>query len=219
MDVQRLGRAEPVRVPHLVDQALPRDDGARVPHQELEQLKLLAAQLQRPSVQRRLVPGRVEPQRADLQGPFAGLARDRGAAQHGPDARDHLAGAERLDHIVVGAELEPDHPIGLFPAGGEHDDRHLRAGAQLSAHVEAGPIREHHVEEDKVGIVTGELERLGDSACHLRLEALAQEGLGQRLVDRGLVLDQEDRALRPAAHACELFPLAPKRRGGGRSEE
>ena len=43
--------------------------------------------------------------------------------EYGPDACHHLAGAERLHDVVVGAELEPDDPVGLFSARGEHDDR------------------------------------------------------------------------------------------------
>ena len=43
-------------------------------------------------------------------------------------ARDQLAGRERLDHVVVGAELEADDPIDLLAARGEHDDRDVGLG-------------------------------------------------------------------------------------------
>src|SRR6478736_5244213 len=43
--VERLGRAEPVLVPHLVHDALARDDGAALPIEVGEQVELLRAQL------------------------------------------------------------------------------------------------------------------------------------------------------------------------------
>ena len=39
------------------------------------------------------------------------------APHHGMDPRDQLAQAVRLDHVVVGAELEPDDAVDLLAAG------------------------------------------------------------------------------------------------------
>ena len=49
----------------------------------------------------------------------AGLAARRGlgAPRHGVDAGDQLAQAERLDDVVVGAELEADDPVDLLARG------------------------------------------------------------------------------------------------------
>ena len=58
-----------------------------------------------------------------------GRAR-RGAAQDGRDPGDHLARAERLDHIVVGAELDAEHPVDLLVARGQEQDRQLALRAQ-----------------------------------------------------------------------------------------
>ena len=52
-----------------------------------------------------------------------------------------LAEAERLDDVVVGAELEPDDPVDLLALGGDHDDRDARAGAELPADREAVDVR------------------------------------------------------------------------------
>ena len=46
-----------------------------------------------------------------------------GATQDGADAGRHLAGRERLHHVVVGAELEPDDAVDLLDVGGEQDHR------------------------------------------------------------------------------------------------
>jgi hypothetical protein len=45
------------------------------------------------------------------------------APQDRADAGDHLAAAERLDDVVVGAQLEADDPVGLGAARCEHEDR------------------------------------------------------------------------------------------------
>ena len=75
-----------------------------------------------------------------------------GAAQHRPDAGDHLGAAERLDHVVVGAELEADDAVGLGAAGGEDDDRDARAGADRAADVAAVAVGQVEVEQDQVGV-------------------------------------------------------------------
>ena len=60
---------------------------------------------------------------------------------------------------------------------------------ELAAHVVAGAVRQHHVEEHEVGHRPGGLlERTGHGAGDPRVEALAFECLGQGLGDRALVL-------------------------------
>ena len=49
------------------------------------------------------------------------------APERGAHPGDQLAEPERLGHVVVGADLEPDDGVDLGVAGGHHDDRHLRA--------------------------------------------------------------------------------------------
>ena len=74
------------------------------------------------------------------------------AAQDGAHAGDHLGAAERLDDVVVGAELEPDDAVGLGPAGGEDDDRDAAAGADRAADVAAVAVGQVEVEQDQVGL-------------------------------------------------------------------
>ena len=76
------------------------------------------------------------------------------AAQHRLDPQNHLARAERLRDVVVGAELETDDAVELLALGGEHDERQaggrgiaLEQPRELEA-VEAG---EHQIEHDEVG--------------------------------------------------------------------
>src|SRR5262249_32273674 len=60
VDVERLRRAEPGRVPDVLERLLARDDRAGVLHQERKELVLLAAQLERLAVLRHLALRRVE---------------------------------------------------------------------------------------------------------------------------------------------------------------
>ena len=131
-------------------------------------------------------------------GAAAASRRPRRAAQHRADARDHLGAAERLDDVVVGAELEPDDAVGLGPARGQHHDRDVAAAAQRAADVAAVAVGQREVEQDDVGLdLVRELERARRGGGHERLEALARERLGERAGDARLVLDEQH----PAASA------------------
>ena len=76
------------------------------------------------------------------------------------------------------------------PAGGDHDDRHVRALAQPAADRVAVDVGQAQVEQDEVGRRRGERLRAGRGA--LDREALAAQALGERLGDRVLVLDEQD---------------------------
>jgi hypothetical protein len=59
------------------------------------------------------------------------------AAQDGLDRRGQLARAERLQHVIIGADLQADDPVDLVGAGGEEDDRDIGKAAQGPAKFEA----------------------------------------------------------------------------------
>src|SRR3954449_3106322 len=54
-----------------------------------------------------------------------------GTAQERADAGDELARAERLDEVVVGAEVEPADAVVLGGLRREHHDRDVRVAAQV----------------------------------------------------------------------------------------
>ena len=123
----------------------------------------------------------------------AGDASGSRAAQHRPHAGGQLARRERLRHVVVGAELEPDDPVGLLAARGEHDHRQLGARADPAAELEPVRARKHHVEDDEVGRVA--LEQLARAVAVGGLErpvALPLEVADDDLADRRLVVDDEN---------------------------
>src|SRR5687767_6370009 len=69
------------------------------------------------------------------------------AAEPRMDSSGQLLETERLDQIIVGADLEPHHPVHLFTLGGHHDHRHVNpAPPQLATHVKAAETWQHEVE-------------------------------------------------------------------------
>jgi hypothetical protein len=104
----------------------------------------------------------------------------------------------RLGDVVVGADLEPDHLVGLGRARGEHHDRHARrrfCRADATTHLEPAKSRQHQVEdhrrrtlaldERKAELAVGRLEDLES----FRLEIHAHQ-----LADVALVLDDQQLA-------------------------
>ena len=128
------------------------------------------------------------------------------AAQLGADPAEQLADRERLGDVVVGADLEPDDLVDLGVLGGQQDDRHRAAGADVATDVEAAAAGHHDVEDQQVvpGLVVAELlvgvltvDRERD------VEALLLERVADRVAHRGLVVGDQDA---PAAQAAITPP-------------
>ena len=104
-----------------------------------EEVELLRGQRDEAAVDVDLAGHRVDAQRAVLDdaSDAVGGGRRRRAPQHVAHPRRQLARRERLDDVVVGAELEADDAVDLVGAGGEQDHRDVArrraAGAGSSA--------------------------------------------------------------------------------------
>ena len=72
-------------------------------------------------------------------------------AQDGPHARGQFPRGKRLGDVVVRAELQPDEPVGLVDARGEHDDGDVGLAPQGPAHVQPIAAGQIEVEDDQVG--------------------------------------------------------------------
>ena len=124
--------------------------------------------------------------RAELGGGAAGLR----AAEDGAEAREELPGGDGLREVVVGAELEAHHPVGLVAAGREHEDGDVAPRADAAAHLEAVEAGHHHVEED--GVVAAPLEH-GEAAAPVggvrRRDVVLREVGGDELGEAGVVVD------------------------------
>jgi hypothetical protein len=111
------------------------------------------------------------------------------AAEDGPHPGQQLADGEGLGHVVVGAQLEPDHLVDLLPARGEHDDGLVEAlAAQGLADLQAAGPGQHDVEDDEVRLVlAGALQPRhavggGDDLVALELEVVLEPEHHVRLV-------------------------------------
>src|SRR5881227_40706 len=111
-------------------------------------------------------------------------------------AEDQLAHAERLGDEIVGAELEADHPIDLFAAAGDHDDRDVpgpRRALELAADLGSGDAGEHQIEQDQIRRAgPGERERLVAAARRKRLVSRLLQVEEHQIGEVLLVLDDED---------------------------
>ena len=68
-----------------------------------------------------------------------GARRPRRPAQHRLHPQHQLARRERLGHVVVGAELQAEHPVGLLAERGQHDDRQRPGRAARSRRHTSSP--------------------------------------------------------------------------------
>ena len=76
-----------------------------------------------------------------------------GPAEDGSDPGGQLPCAERLDDVVVGAELQAGHSIGFVLWGREHDHRDLGAASDITEHLETVDSGEHDIEDDQIGLL------------------------------------------------------------------
>ena len=131
MHVDRLRRPEPLGVPHLAQDPLRETTapGSEASSASRSNSFVVNASDSPARLARRPRTSISSSPDVDLRA----VAARMDAPHHRADAGQQLAEAERLDDVVVRAELEPDHPIDLLPLGGDDDDRHVRAGAQPSA--------------------------------------------------------------------------------------
>ena len=117
-----------------------------------------------------------------------------------PDPRHDLTHAKRLGHVVVGSHAEADEQIGLVVPGRQHEDRHRPLRLDPAADLESVEAGKHDVEHDEVRAV---LEVSGHGTRTVvgldDLEPLGAEAVCDGLVDRRVILDQED-----SAHASSL---------------
>src|SRR5690242_1656656 len=135
--------------PDVLEEFGAAEDPAGVTHEEHEQIEL-------PYGQRDVPLAQPDDAAGDVHGEVAvdqRLGRRRGGrpgwrrpAQHGTDPQYELARRERLGHVVVGADLEPEYAVGLLAERGQHHHRQRRVEcAHAPAHLKAVDARQHQV--------------------------------------------------------------------------
>ena len=180
-----------------VEQLRTREDPTRLAGHRRQELELGGGQVHRPAPDLHPHPRQVQAQVAGAQ--HLGASLGELAAQHRPHAGDQLAGAERLGHVVVRAELKPDQLVGFVVAGGEHDDRHARVAPQSVGHLEAIQAWEAKIEDHQVGVIRPRPhQRLRPVASASHRKSSAFQVVAHQLRDLGLVVDDQDRLHRSA---------------------
>ena len=141
-------------------------------------------------VARDLVGVGVQREIADAQ---RGHAARRAAPQQRAHAGQQLLALERLDEIVVGADVQPLHARLQRVAGGEHQDRRVVAVvAQALGDVDAVQPRQTEVQDDDVRQEGVRLVEAAHAvAGELDLVALEAQRALQDLRDLLVVLDDE----------------------------
>jgi hypothetical protein len=75
----------------------------------------------------------------------------------GPDPGDQLGEGEWLGQVVIGAEVQPRHPLGQVPGGRQHEDPDRGAArGQRPAYLIPGHDRQVAVQDDHVVMVNGQ---------------------------------------------------------------
>ena len=112
------------------------------------------------------------------------------APQHRTDPSEQFPESERLDQVVVRAELEAHHTVDLLSLCGDHDDRNVGPGTEHPAYLRSVDVRKPQVEQHEIGWFRSQRARA--SRDPFDAESFAAETRCERLRDRVLVLDEQD---------------------------
>ncbi len=146
-----------------------------------------------------------------------GPSPDRGA-----DARQQLPQRERLDHVVVGAELQPVDQVLLLAASGQNQHRDGGLTAQLAQHLEPVHAGKHQIEDDQVEPIVftmGHVEPSFAVAGSQDAVAGPNEVVGNGATEDGVVFDDEDGRLFCTRAAGGGSPLCRGNRRGSQRRD
>ena len=213
-DVNRDGGAVsvPGEVPYLIQKLGAREHPTGLRRERLEEVELLAREAHGFTADLYDPAPEVEacvPEHHDTRWVSGSVDLGRvGPAQDGPHARDDLLGRERLRHVVVGAQLQPDDAIGLLTLGRHEDHRGPLhgPGAHPAQNLETVHAREHEVQEhERGGCGLQRRHRLPAVGRGLNEEPVTLEIASEDLPHHGLVVHHEHALavhLMMMAHGC-----------------
>ena len=118
----------------------------------------------------------------------------RGAAAQRPDAGQELGERERLQQIVVRAEVERLHARLDGVTCGQHEHRHMwMLHPKVAQDVHAVAIRQPEIEHYEVDVSAGSARERCDAIADGRdIDALLMQALRQGLHQAFVVFDQQD---------------------------
>src|SRR6478735_5754828 len=137
-----------------------------------------------------------------------------GTAHDGLDTRQQLARGKWLGHVIVGAELEPEHAICNLDASGDGNDRHVRMLADLATNFEAALSGKHQVQHHGVELRPQRFASCGHAVAHQGdVEAVLFQVVAGQTGDFCVVFDHQN--LEPRAfHLPRSVHERPNRRRG-----
>ena len=202
---------EPLRIrvalvgPARAQQRLAIDDLTRTRDERREQSEFRRREVERLSVDGRPMAPTVDREPADLRG-RAGARGCRSAPQQRPYARGELLPTERLLQVVVRSDIEQARMLLGALLSGEHQDRRVRALADLVADLIARHPRQPAVEDHQVGMLVGvPLERRLAVVRGDDLIAVLPQQRADHADHRGLVVDHEDGGHALASRAAGML--------------
>jgi hypothetical protein len=109
------------------------------------------------------------------------------------DASQQFFEGKGFDEVIIGTVFEATYAVGDGIAGGEHDDRDVRGGAQATSDFEAINAGQHQVEDDEIlGRLTGNNEPTLTIMGDRDLKALKEESAPQVASNFGFVFNNKD---------------------------
>ena len=195
MDVHGPRAARVAVAPDVGEQHVARQHAAPVFEQVFEEQELLRGERHPDAARRDGVGLGIDDDRSIGDRRRAGRRSALRAAEQRPHARDQLVRAERLGHVVVGAELEADDAVGFLGARRQHDDRDRRGrvvGAHDAADFEAVHLRQHQVQDHQVRrMLPDGGERLAPRRQHVGVKSGLAEVVGDQIGDVAVVFHDE----------------------------
>ena len=190
MDVERLGRPVPVRIPHVVHDLLSRTDRTRILCEERKEIELLGRQQDFGVIDRDSSGSSIDHEATDSLFAVGGFRDGCGASGNGPDTRNELAEPEGFDEVVVRAEFEEHDPIDLLTACRHDDDRDIGSLPQGTTYVFPIHVGKAEIEQHEIRGVGFEC---GATAVNpRRLEPFPVESVEQWFCDGIVVFDNEE---------------------------
>ena len=113
--------------------------------------------------------------------------------QQGTHPGHQLQHRKRLGQVVVGAQLQPQHAVGLGRPGAEHDHRHIRvAGSQVAADLPAIGAGQHQVQQHQVpALAVDRCHRQPTVGLAVQVVAGLLEVQAQRIGDGVVIFNQQ----------------------------
>ena len=206
-----------------IEQLAPCEHTTRVTSQCGQQLEFGCRQIERVPSSRSSHPLDVKREIANFQ--HLSIWTCGRSPEHGLHAGDKLARTERFRHVVVGADVEAVHAIGLFDPCCQHDDWNGGFGPQPSCDVETVHPRQAEIEHHQIGTARrGENQRVFASPRSQHVEPRVAQVVADYVRDPRVILDDQNRlqafppsAARGPADAIRQTSAARRSTPGGRT--